>query len=487
MPTTTATSVYDLLTAASRGRIGVDQRFIRAVVEHGEDAVPDLLRFGLADRQDDPVGLELDLVQIFRILRTPKALEYYLHLVRLQPHDLPDELVDAFIETGAPAVEPLLALYEDFGEEEGGEVAFLLASLQVRDERIRKLLVDRLEYDAWDAAICLGLYADPETKPALEKVLSEVPDDEENQHLRRDLERTIEDLARERTPHTPVPAADILAEYRAEAPPEFDVLTGAERTELLRSEDSVTRAGAAESFFSSDLNDKLRTTLFELAQNDSDARVRAACWKALIGETEDERIAHAMLARVADERAPDEERGGALIGLSLRLPREHVEALYNRPATRAAALEAMRRSLERSYAAFFPKHLDDADPDVRREAIWGTGYLGLSEACDRLKEFFEDEDFRADALFAYSLCVRGETTRGRMKTLLRKIEGAAGGLSEPEEDLVKAALDERLLLHGQKPVFNTGEEEAPQAGAAPGRNDPCPCGSGKKYKKCCGA
>jgi uncharacterized protein YecA (UPF0149 family) len=23
--------------------------------------------------------------------------------------------------------------------------------------------------------------------------------------------------------------------------------------------------------------------------------------------------------------------------------------------------------------------------------------------------------------------------------------------------------------------------------ARPGRNDPCPCGSGKKYKKCCGA
>ena len=26
-----------------------------------------------------------------------------------------------------------------------------------------------------------------------------------------------------------------------------------------------------------------------------------------------------------------------------------------------------------------------------------------------------------------------------------------------------------------------------QAGDAPGRNDPCPCGSGKKFKKCCGA
>ncbi|MDD2918187.1 UPF0149 family protein [Rhodoferax sp.] len=29
--------------------------------------------------------------------------------------------------------------------------------------------------------------------------------------------------------------------------------------------------------------------------------------------------------------------------------------------------------------------------------------------------------------------------------------------------------------------------ETVHAGAKPGRNDPCPCGSGKKYKKCCGA
>jgi uncharacterized protein len=27
--------------------------------------------------------------------------------------------------------------------------------------------------------------------------------------------------------------------------------------------------------------------------------------------------------------------------------------------------------------------------------------------------------------------------------------------------------------------------KAPEAGSKPGRNDPCPCGSGKKYKKCC--
>lgn len=31
------------------------------------------------------------------------------------------------------------------------------------------------------------------------------------------------------------------------------------------------------------------------------------------------------------------------------------------------------------------------------------------------------------------------------------------------------------------------EQPAPVGGAVVGRNDPCPCGSGKKYKKCCGA
>jgi len=36
-------------------------------------------------------------------------------------------------------------------------------------------------------------------------------------------------------------------------------------------------------------------------------------------------------------------------------------------------------------------------------------------------------------------------------------------------------------------VKKTEKVEPIKTGAAPGRNDPCPCGSGKKYKKCCGA
>ena len=33
----------------------------------------------------------------------------------------------------------------------------------------------------------------------------------------------------------------------------------------------------------------------------------------------------------------------------------------------------------------------------------------------------------------------------------------------------------------------TSKKEPVKVGSKVGRNDPCPCGSGKKYKKCCGA
>lgn len=38
-------------------------------------------------------------------------------------------------------------------------------------------------------------------------------------------------------------------------------------------------------------------------------------------------------------------------------------------------------------------------------------------------------------------------------------------------------------VDGEMPKPQTQRNEAPKVG----RNDPCPCGSGKKYKKCCGA
>jgi hypothetical protein len=136
-------------------------------------------------------------------------------------------------------------------------------------------------------------------------------------------------------------------------------------------------------------------------------------------------------------------------------------------------MEAMRNSFDRTFSDYFPKHLDDSDIEVKREAIYGVGYLGITAQAEELRTFFEDDEFRSDALFAYALSVRAEVSRGRIKALFRKIEDAAFGLSEEEIEIVQLALDERLMLHGHKPVFHGDPEEGSRS-AGP-------------FKKCCGA
>jgi hypothetical protein len=135
--------------------------------------------------------------------------------------------------------------------------------------------------------------------------------------------------------------------------------------------------------------------------------------------------------------------------------------------------------------------LNDPDPDIKTQAIWGVGYLGLTSQAPRLVELFEDERFRTDALFAYALSVPGETSPGRVRALMKKVEEAAGEFREDEEDLVRIALDQRLMLLGKSPVFFPDESEEEEsetviAPPKPGRNDLCSCGSGRKYKKCHG-
>jgi hypothetical protein len=55
---------------------------------------------------------------------------------------------------------------------------------------------------------------------------------------------------------------------------------------------------------------------------------------------------------------------------------------------------------------------------------------------------------------------------------------------------VRFAPDVEVLLDAERfAVLRAGLAEALTGGAgadAPGRNDPCPCGSGRKYKRCCG-
>ena len=70
-------------------------------------------------------------------------------------------------------------------------------------------------------------------------------------------------------------------------------------------------------------------------------------------------------------------------------------------------------------------------------------------------------------------------------------EEAPGEDAAPEEVPAQEEAPVLNLRHKTDPAAMgdggaSSEEEAASAGAKVGRNDPCPCGSGKKYKKCCG-
>jgi len=513
-------SPYELLEAAARGLIGVDRRFLHLIVDAGprKEIAAEVLRFARSPQDEYPINVDPLLTDLFRYLETEEALDFYIDAIRRAPEDVDDSLIQALLPFAEKAATPLLALYEELGEEQGSDVAFLLAALRVRDPRVLRLLLDRLEYDAADGAFCLGLYGDASAQPALEKMLAEIPDDESEADLHREIAYALEQLKAPEPKYQPEPF-DLFAEYPERELPPFEVLDEPQRIAMLASPEADIRAGAAHTFFNQDLDKPAREALFALATSDSDPLVRGQAWASLGDATSGEtaaaaRIRDAMIATLNDDSKSLEERGGAAVGLYAVADRNDVrrglEALYALGGkARIRALEAMWRSLWEPYAKFFPVHLDDSQPEnqdveLLRHALRGAGYFRLTRYADKIASFFNRadpyDDLRDDALFAYALAMPGETTRGRIKGMLRKIDSIAN-LSQSETELVMFALDERLRLHGFAPVFEAEQADEhdhehdaapPSPGPEPpaakaGRNDPCPCGSGKKYKKCHGA
>jgi hypothetical protein len=57
------------------------------------------------------------------------------------------------------------------------------------------------------------------------------------------------------------------------------------------------------------------------------------------------------------------------------------------------------------------------------------------------------------------------------------------GISPADIEKIRQMKPIDIPVNGHQDSTN---EPVAAAGVKPGRNDPCPCGSGKKYKKCCG-
>lgn len=452
----------EILDAAARGHLGLDHRFVHALIDRKDEALPAVVAAAKRDHSSDPVDLTPEFIALFRHWKTPESVPFFINYIKQDPEQVADEAVEALVEIGRPALDPLLGLYNELDESESGDVAFVLAHLRVKDERILKLLLERLEYDLSDTALLLSIYGDPAAIAPLEQAAAGL--DKSDTELKKELAdalRTLKETAQGGQAEEPGEAFDIWDLYPEKADPPIDLLSEDERTELLDHPVASVRAAAAASFFNQELEADDRKRLLKVAKSDPSEEVRARAWEALMASTEETEVVEAMLAALRSELSV-RERGGLLVALAPETDRNEVRQaivqLYELPEGRAKALEAMWRSVHPSFRDYFAKHLDDADLEVRRSSIWGIGYYGVRSEVDRLRKLFTHEELRSDALFAYALAIPAEVSRGRMKGLLARIEKDAGGLTEMEEELVKAALDERLMLAGKEPVFVQQED-----------------------------
>src|SRR5271165_1066798 len=392
-----------ILDSIAHGYLALDHRALRALIDWPDETVAAIACFAKRDHSEDVVDLEPDLVSLIRHLRAPGGIPFLIDSIRVAPIEIPDNVIETLVLLGQPAIEPLLQLYAELDETEGGEVAFILASLRVHDDRILKVLLDRLRFDGGDGAFLLGLHHDPAALPALEKQLTELTEDEDK--VRKEVVEAIDTL---RNPPPPLTTEtdefDIWEMYSTEEQLPVELLDEGDRVELLDHPEASVRAMAVQSFFNREIEPEVREKLFELAKTDPEVKVRARAWEALADvsdETPD--VVEAMLRIMRDPETPLEEQAGVLVGLSPEADRNEVrramEEMYKQPAFRAKALEAMWRSMHPSFRDHFAKHLKDEDLETRRNAIWGVGYHGIRSELDKLRCFFGDEDLRTDALF----------------------------------------------------------------------------------------
>jgi len=440
--------IKDILDTVAVDHLALDRRVIRQILARPrEEVIAGALEFF---GQDGWQSIGIDLIFLFRHYKSPEALEVFTAILRQDPEEVPEELIEAIVDHGPAALEPMLALYNEIDDEyASADVVFILAALRVPDKRVLQILCDHLEFDMSQGAIAIGLHGDPAARPALLAMLESEPEDP-------DLKHALSQLGR--PPDVPPPAFDWLAEYEEELVPVLDSLTLQEREAMLGLSAADYREAAVASLKLEDLPDHILTRIIELAQSDPEISVRTRAWHSLADSSEDERVQKAARAIVFDEAAPVDERLGALFCLAEDSGEAPIRALMYRfaedPATRARALNAMWNSLDKSFAPEFLKYVDDADLSVRRASLFGIGYCGLRGETVRLRKLFNHEELREDALFAYALCAPSDLSASRMRSLLNKIEQEAQGLTEDEEHMVMVALNQRMMLSGKDPVFD---------------------------------
>ena len=117
---------------------------------------------------------------------------------------------------------------------------------------------------------------------------------------------------------------------------------------------------------------------------------------------------------------------------------------------------------------------------LKEDPQWGMGYYGWS-----LNYVYGGSQDLEKAAKIKERALSEPELRNRLEV----VDDALGFYEENGGDAarIKALRDEFAILKAASPTKWTEHKAIPITSVKVGRNDPCPCGSGKKYKKCHGA
>lgn len=182
------------------------------------------------------------------------------------------------------------------------------------------------------------------------------------------------------------------------------------------------------------------------------------------------------------EAVPADEYLPEILGLP-----EDAEGAGTAPQALIALIERHRQQVEAALAAqrFAPvlAHDEHGQPDG---VAWAVGFLrGVEMRPEGWEAMLEEDEF-ADAL---------DAVESLAATLDDEAPAAAARLGRRERDaLIDQMIADVADIHEFfRPFRKAGTlpqamrvETVRRDGPKVGRNDPCPCGSGRKYKLCCG-
>lgn len=137
----------------------------------------------------------------------------------------------------------------------------------------------------------------------------------------------------------------------------------------------------------------------------------------------------------------------------------------------APTAEALMRSRYTAYTT--------GDLDYIQHTCAGEAALGFDR--DEAARSMADTEWLGLAIAATTAGTEADTTGTVTFTARFRQHGRVSTLSETSR--FRRVMGAWRYVGGEMAVAAVG----PKAMGQVGRNDPCPCGSGRKYKKCCGA